>query len=80
MTDAQLYLAIGMPTLAVLVGVLVNVGQFAAMNSRFSSLEVRFDARIQALEAKFDTKFDLLVGKVIELDNRMTRLEERLKH
>ena len=76
MTDTQLYLAIGIPGLMVLIGMLVNAGFFVALNGRMSALETRF----QTLENKFDTRFDLLLGKVIELDNRLTRLEERLKH
>ena len=76
MTDQQLYLAIGVPTIAVLVGILVNVGYFVALNGRINSIELRLDSRINSLEAKFD----ILVGKVIEIDNRMIRLEERLKH
>jgi hypothetical protein len=75
-TDQQLYLAIGVPTIAVLVGILVNVGYFVALNGRINSIELRLDSRINSLEAKFD----ILVGKVIEIDNRMIRLEERLKH
>jgi len=66
----------GVPTIAVLVGILVNVGYFVALNGRINSIELRLDSRINSLEAKFD----ILVGKVIEIDNRMIRLEERLKH
>ena len=80
MTDQQLYLTIGIPTLAVIVGIMVNVGYFVAIDGRINALERRFDARINSLEAKFDTKLDLLTGKVTELVNRMVRLEERLKH
>ena len=80
MTDQQLYLSIGIPTLAVLIAVLVNIGYFIAINNRLGALEIRLDARITGLETKFDTKFDILVGKVIEMDNRIVRLEERLKH
>jgi len=83
MTDQQLYLSIGVPTLLVLVGILINIGYFVTMNGRFPALEAciqgldsRLDARINSLEAKFE----LLVGKVIELDNRLTRIEEKLSH
>jgi flagellar capping protein FliD len=89
MTNAQLHLAIGMPTLAVLVGILVNVMQFSALNGRISSVETSLNARmsgiearmnaletrIQNLETKLDTRFDLLMSKVFEIDNRLTRLE-----
>jgi hypothetical protein len=74
MTDQQLYLSIGVPTLVVLIGILVNVGYFVATNGRINHLENRLDARSNSFEAKFD----LLVGKVIEVDNRLTRIEERL--
>jgi len=46
------------------------------MDHRISSLETRLDNRINSLEAKFD----ILVGKVVEVYNRLVRLEERLKH
>jgi hypothetical protein len=32
------------------------------------------------LEASLASKLDLLTGKVIEVDNRLTRVEEQLKH
>jgi hypothetical protein len=48
MTDMQLYIAAGLPTVAVLVGILMNV-------SLFNSLS----ARLLALENKVDTKLDL---------------------
>ncbi len=80
MSDQQLYLAIGLPTVVALIGILVNIGYFVTINGRIGALEMRFDGRINGLESKLDTKFDLLVGKVIDLDNRLVRLEERLKH
>ncbi|HML18428.1 MAG TPA: hypothetical protein VK419_15465 [Bryobacteraceae bacterium] len=91
MTEQQLYLVVGLPTITALIGILVNIGYFVSIHGRINSLESRLDvrinslesrldARINSLESKFDTKIDLLVGKVIELDNRLIRLEERLKH
>ena len=80
MSDQQLYLAIGLPTMVALIGILVNIGYFVTINGRIGALETRFDGRINGLESKLDTKFDLLVGKVVDLDNRLVRLEERLKH
>jgi hypothetical protein len=63
----QLYIAAGLPTVAVLVGILMNV-------SLFNSLS----ARVLALENKVDTKLDLVAGKLAGLDNRLSRLAERL--
>ncbi len=70
MTDSQLYLAIGIPTLAVLFGILTNVIQWSAINARFNSLDARFN--------NLDVKFDTLTGKVIDVDNRVTRIEAKL--
>ena len=77
-----------MPTLAVLIGVLMNAIQYNSMNARFTGLEgtvnARFnsvDARFNSLESRFnglDVKFDTLTGKVIDLDNRVTRIEAKL--
>ena len=77
MTDLQVDLAIGVPTFAVLVGILMNVIHHSAVNARFNSVDARFntvDARFNNLDVKFDT----LTGKVIELDNRVTRIEAKL--
>jgi uncharacterized protein YdcH (DUF465 family) len=77
MTDVQLYLAIGIPTFAVLIGILMNVVHHTAVNARFNSVDARFnsiDDRFNRLEVRFDT----LISKVIELDNRVTRIEAKL--
>jgi hypothetical protein len=88
MNNVQLYLTIGIPTLAILIGILMNTLQYSSFNARFnsqdaqfnslearmSSLETRFDARFNNLEVKFDT----LIGKVIDVDNRVTRIEAKL--
>jgi hypothetical protein len=89
MTDAQWYFAIGVPVFAVMVGIVAGIlqmnsigGRFtsmearftsfeASMNARFTSLETSVNARFTGLEARFDT----LTGKVIEIDNRLTRVE-----
>jgi hypothetical protein len=63
MTDAQLYLAIGLPSFVALVGILVNVGYFVALNGRMTRVE---------------DKLDVLTGKVAELDNRVVRIEDKL--
>ena len=60
------------PTIiTVLIGILLNNGRLNDLNSRFSGMETRFSG----MEHKFDTRFDLLLSKVIDLDNRLTRIE-----
>jgi hypothetical protein len=76
-TDAQLFLTIGIPTFAILIGILTNVIHHNAVNSRFNSVDARFssiDARFNNLDVKFDT----LTGKVIDVGNRVTRIEAKL--
>jgi len=55
LTDQQLYLSIGIPTIVALVGILVNVSYFVVTIERIDSMATR-------------------------LDNRLIRLEERLRH
>jgi hypothetical protein len=68
MNDSQMYLAIGLPTIAVLTGIIVNGMQFhnvaAALNARMSSVE---------------TRLDMLISKVMDFDGRLTRFEERMQ-
>jgi hypothetical protein len=50
--------------------------RFASVDARFASLELNMNTRFTSLESRFDT----LTGKVVEIDNRLTRVEERLLH
>ncbi|HUE24879.1 MAG TPA: hypothetical protein VMQ86_24555 [Bryobacteraceae bacterium] len=63
MSDAQLYLAIGLPSFVALVGILVNVGYFVALNGRMTRVE---------------DKLDVLTGKVADVNNRVVRIEDKL--
>ena len=57
MTDFRLYLAIGIPTFAVLIGIFIDVVHYRAINARFDSLDSRFDSlenRFDNLEARFE--------------------------
>ncbi len=56
MTNTQVWLAVGLPTLAVLLGMLVNALVFESLSARMSSLE----ARMAALTSGADTLFDRL--------------------
>ena len=60
------------PTMiTVLIGILINNARVSDLNARMGSVETR----LTNLEHKFDTRFDLLLSKVVEIDNRLTRLE-----
>jgi hypothetical protein len=51
MTDKQLYMAVGLPTLTALIGVLVNVGYFVAIAGRMTRIEDRLDNVMGALSS-----------------------------
>ena len=74
MTDAQLYLAIGFPVIALVLGMIGNGFLFNALSARMSSLE----ARMLALETSMNTRFDLIMGRLTDLErHRYARTRPR---
>jgi hypothetical protein len=69
MDNLQVILSVCVPTLAVLIGILIN-------NSRLSDLRGHMDVRFAGLENLFDQKI-LRVEQV--LDARLTRIEKDLE-
>jgi hypothetical protein len=63
LTELQLYILVAIP----LVGIFTNTGLFLHVSGRVDRLAERMDAR-----------FDMLMGKVVDVDNRLTRVEERM--
>jgi hypothetical protein len=64
--------------LTVLIGILLNNGRLTDLHSRMASFEGRMGSienRLTNLENKFDTRFDLLLSKVVDVDNHLTRIE-----
>jgi hypothetical protein len=62
----------------VLIGILINNSRISDLNSRIGGVDGRINSlenRISSFESKMDTRFDLLFGEVVEIDNRLTRLE-----
>jgi len=60
--------------LTVLIGILLNNGRLNDLTGYVRSL----DARLTNLHNKLDTRFDLLLSKVVDVDNRLTRIEAQL--
>jgi membrane protein implicated in regulation of membrane protease activity len=71
MTNNQLYLAIGLPCLTIIVSLIVSLVQLSGVKD--SIREIREDIR------SLNAKFDILIGKVAELDTRLSIIEERFK-
>ena len=63
MTNEQFYVLIAIPVL----GILLNSLVFLSLNSRMTSVE----ARMLNLENTFTTRFDLLMGRLIELEKEI---------
>lgn len=63
MTDTQLYLAIGVPVIMNLLGFTLVSIMLTWINSRITRVEDKIDA---------------LTGKVVDVDNRVIRVEDKL--
>jgi hypothetical protein len=75
MTIQQLYLAIGVP---IVVNILFNgmliLFVYNALNQRISDLRAEVTGKVDSLREDVKT----LTGKVVEIDNRLTRVETKL--
>lgn len=60
MSNEQFYTLIGIP----LLGILLNTLVFLSLNSRMTSVE----GRILNLENTFTARFDLLMGRLMDLE------------
>ena len=88
MSDTQL-LTIALATvptvIVVVIGILLNNSRLSDLRQdvlgRMADFRAEMERRFAAVERRLDsveTKIDLLTGKVIELDNRLTRVEAHL--
>lgn len=68
MTNVQFFTALGLPLIVFLVG-------FYFQNTGIRDLRSDMNLRF----ARFDQRFDDLTSKVVDIDNRLIRVEERLK-
>ncbi|MDE3197130.1 MAG: hypothetical protein KGN84_12335 [Acidobacteriota bacterium] len=82
----QLHLAIGLPVFAMVMSSIGGSLQFNALGARLTSLESTINARITSLDTKInfrlsglEARFETLIGKVIGIDNRLTRVEAILE-
>ena len=82
-TDTQFYLAIGMPMFVIALGIFTNAIQMNTMNARIGGVENRISSLEGTMNSRFiglEVRFENLICKVIDIDNRLTRVEERLEH
>lgn len=83
MTDQtiQAVLTVGMPTLAVLIGILINNSRLSDLRSyiesRFASIDSRFSALEKVIDARFEAAHQELLRVEGVLDARLSHLEDR---
>jgi hypothetical protein len=68
MSNTQFFTALCLPLVVILVG-------FYFQNTGIRDLRSDMNLRF----SRFDQKFDDLTSKVVDIDNRLVRVEERLK-
>ena len=68
MSNAQFFTALCLPLVVILLG-------FYFQNTGIRDLRSDMNLRF----SRFDEKFDNLTSKVMDIDNRLIRVEERLK-
>ena len=83
-TAWQLWVAVAMPTLLLLVGILLNRRDADRLDLRIESAETRIDKRLDVLESRLHQQTQIFHQDVISLlkmhqehETRITRLELR---
>jgi hypothetical protein len=62
--------ALASVVIAISTNVVLYVHLSSTVNARFDSFERRFDS--------LERRFEVMLGKLVEIDNRLTRVEERM--
>jgi hypothetical protein len=78
MADAtQTVIAVSIPTLAVLIGILVNNSRLGDLNSRLGDLRAYMDARFTGIDRRLIDMEALFTEKLLRVEQVM---DVRLKH
>jgi hypothetical protein len=79
MTNAQLYIAVGVPVLALLVALVPNFALIARVDKRIDEMSSRFDRRIDdlrdVLRAEMQRYHSEILSKLADVERRLERLE-----
>jgi hypothetical protein len=94
MANIQLFLSIGIPTLAVLIGFLLNNARLNTIETRIGSVETNLGARISGVEStlgarisgvessqgtRIDSLESNLVSRLIGVESRLAAIEGDLR-
>lgn len=79
--DVKFAISVGMPSLLVLVGILINNSRLSdlrhLMDKRFDAVDKRFDDTHPLIEARFQIQDEKLYRVEQVLDARLRHIEER---
>jgi len=80
--ELQTIFTVSIPTLAVLIGILVNNSRLNDLNARFTDLGVQVNQRIEDLKETWRSELrrveEVLDARLTHLEERMTSLEDRI--
>ncbi|HEV8416628.1 MAG TPA: hypothetical protein VGQ49_23740 [Bryobacteraceae bacterium] len=80
--ELQTIFTVSIPTLAVLIGILVNNSRWNDLNARFTDLGVQVNQRIEDLKETWRSELrrveEVLDARLTHLEERMTSLEDRI--
>ena len=73
-SNIQLLITIGLPMLALAFGLYLNDRRFEGISTRIDDLRTDLGGRITRVE----TSIDNLTSKLVDLDNRVVKIETKL--
>lgn len=79
MTNLQLFIAVGIPSLIVLINLAVTVSSNGRLHSRMDRLEDRMETRFQMLESRLQKLEDELGEVKVSLANLRAELFEKFQ-
>ena len=79
MSNAQFFTALALPILVMLIGFYTQNTSIRDFRAEVHADLNQFRSEVNARFLGMDQKFADLTGKVVDIDNRLTRVEERLK-
>lgn len=83
MSNFQLYIAIGLPVIAVLTSLVISLFQISGVRDDMRQIRNDFTGRFDSMERKIDGRFDsverrleMVQGDLHNMDIRLTKLEK----
>jgi len=80
--ELQTVLTVSIPTMAVLIGILVNNSRLNDMNIRLTELRTHFDGRIDEIKETWRSELrrveEVIDARLTNLEHRMAHIEERI--